>query len=89
MHIGADVLRGQGKVLDALELEFHVVVSCLLWMLRTELGSSERTTHVLCCPSPLVTFYGGEQALEERSCSIIFHQDTKPCLQGELRVVPQ
>lgn len=30
VHIGAGVLRGQGKVLDALELEFHVVVSCLL-----------------------------------------------------------
>lgn len=67
MHVSAGVLRGQGKVLDALEPEFHVAVSCLLWMLGTELESSEKTMNALRCPSPLVTFHGGEELLRRLS----------------------
>jgi hypothetical protein len=37
----------QKRKLDHLELELEVVVSCLRWVLRTELWSSERAASTL------------------------------------------
>lgn len=41
-HVREDTLRGQKKVLDALEFEFQVVVNGLIWVLETALRSSGR-----------------------------------------------
>jgi hypothetical protein len=38
---------GQKRVLDPLQLELQPVVSCLMWVLRTELRSFARATHGL------------------------------------------
>ena len=43
-----DDLKGQRRAQDPLELELHAVVSCLTWVLGTELGSSAKVvTHFL------------------------------------------
>lgn len=58
MHIG--VLRHQKMTLDSLELELYVVVSHLIWVLGTKLGSSGGETSALNISSaplnPLFTF---------------------------------
>ena len=41
------VSGGQKSVLDPLELEFQVVMSCPMWMLGTELGFSGRAPATL------------------------------------------
>lgn len=38
---------GQRRVLDPVELEFHAVLSCLMWGLGTETKYSGRTVLVL------------------------------------------
>lgn len=38
---------GQKNVLDPLELELQATVSCSMWLLGTELGSSQRAVNVL------------------------------------------
>lgn len=52
-----DVYRGQKKVQNALELEFQVVVSHLIWVLGIKLCSSPTPNRVSCNP-------GGPQALQ-------------------------
>jgi hypothetical protein len=42
-----DKLRGQKRVLGPLEQDCQVVVSCLMWVLGTELWSSVRATSSL------------------------------------------
>ena len=46
-HVSASACRIQERVLDPLELELQAVVSHLMWVLRTELGSSPRVLCVL------------------------------------------
>lgn len=41
--------RSQMRASDPLELELEVVVSPLMWVLGTELGSSARTACILNC----------------------------------------
>jgi hypothetical protein len=41
-RVHADICRGQKKVLGPLELELHVLVSLLTWVLRTLPESSAR-----------------------------------------------
>ena len=48
MHMSIEDLKGQKRALDPLELELQTAVSCLAWVLGTELGSSaEVVTHFL------------------------------------------
>lgn len=43
----AGIHRDQKRSPEPLELELQVAMSCPLWMLRTELKSSERTVSAL------------------------------------------
>lgn len=50
---------GSGRsMLDSLGLEWHVVVNCPVWVLRTELRSSGRDANILACwassPAPII-----------------------------------
>lgn len=51
VHVGAH--RSEKKVLGPLELELQVALSYVLWVLRTELGSSARASHLKAEPSLL------------------------------------
>lgn len=46
-HVCPCACRGRRKVSDLLELEMQVVVSCLIWLLVTEPGSSVSTASTL------------------------------------------
>lgn len=48
-HVCAHVRRGQKRVLDSLELELQSDVSCLPWVLGSELRSSGRAASPLDC----------------------------------------
>lgn len=41
VHMTADVLRVQGKVLGPMELHLQAVVSCLMWNRQPKLGPLE------------------------------------------------
>lgn len=47
MNLSAVAQGGQKEALDTLELELHVVLSCLMWWLRIELGSSAKAVLIL------------------------------------------
>lgn len=49
-------LEGQEKVLGPLELESYLLLSCMLWVLGTELMSSGRTSTL---PEPLSSTFKG------------------------------
>lgn len=57
MLVGIGAHRGQKMVSDVLELELQIVVSCLDWMLGTELGSSSKAVCTSNCQaiSPVPT----------------------------------
>lgn len=58
--IYADIHRGQKRMLDPLELELQVSVSCLTWMLVTELGPSANAAktpnHLAISPSVYIIY---------------------------------
>ena len=47
-HVCADACQGQKRTSDPLEVEPQVVVSCLAWVLGTELDSSRRASALNC-----------------------------------------
>lgn len=49
MHVCVSVHGDQKRALDLVELEFQVVVSYLIWLTGTELGSSGRAAITLNC----------------------------------------
>lgn len=59
-YMWGDPHRGQGTSSDHLELGIQIVVSCFVWVLRTELGFSGRAPsalkHLARCPASRLYF---------------------------------
>lgn len=46
-HVHPHAYGGHKRVCDPLELEFVVAMSCLVWVMGTELGTSDRAVSAL------------------------------------------
>ena len=56
MATNSAALKAQNKASDSLELELLVFVSCLTWVLGTELKDPARREYTFIFPAPPVTF---------------------------------